>query len=182
MFGKRFSDRDSKRKIEMSTTYSATETYTYSDVDVETTFRRFRTDLLMIADSTGAITRAKAEDYAHDAEILAKKGFLKSIDLTLLSAGIEERAVTYQVNRESGGIESSRPGGVLWPRVSDPRFRIILSYTDSYDTTAKTTMENKLRIPWVPSSENTSHASLRKDSGRSFVSNGFGLIRQDFQR
>lgn len=166
----------------MSTTYSATETYTYSDVDVETTFRRFRTDLLMIADSTGAITRARAEDYAHDAEVLAKKGFLKTIDVTLLSSGVEQRAVTYQVNRESGGIESSRPGGVLWPRVSDPRLRIILSYTDSYSATDKATMQSKLKVSWVPSSENTSHSSLRQESGRSFVSNAFGLIRQDYTR
>ena len=41
----------------------------------------------MIAQSSGAITEACAHDYAHDVELLAKEGYLKSVDLTLLQQG-----------------------------------------------------------------------------------------------
>ena len=45
--------------------------------DIETVVRRFKADLVMIAQSTGAFTEAKARDYAHDVEVLAKEGYLK---------------------------------------------------------------------------------------------------------
>jgi hypothetical protein len=89
----------------------------------------FRADILMIADSTGALTRSKAEEYAHDAEHLATKGYLKMVDLTLLVGDVEYRAVQYFPNETSGEIESVRPGGVIWPRLAGARVRIILSYT-----------------------------------------------------
>jgi len=94
------------------------QTATFSVADVETAFRRFRSDIFMIADSTKAITRQKAEDYAHDAEYLAKHGYLRKIDLTLLNgSGAELRACYYTVNEQANDLVSSRPGGVLWPNV-----------------------------------------------------------------
>ena len=53
----------------MSQTRTATATYTV--VDIENVVRRLKADLVMIADSTGAWTAAKAADYAHDVEVLA---------------------------------------------------------------------------------------------------------------
>jgi hypothetical protein len=108
----------------MSYSATASETYSYTNVDVETVARRFTADLVMIAQSSGAITEAQAREYAHDVEALAKKGFLRKADITLLSNSVEQRAVQYTVNTASGDLTMSRPGGVMWPRVANPYLRI----------------------------------------------------------
>lgn len=161
-------------------TYAATASYTYSTVDIETVVRRFTADIVMIAQSSGAISEAQARDYAHDVEELAKKGYLKQVDLTLLSCSTEVRATQYVVNTAAGDLTMSRPGGVLWPRVINPDFRIILSYTDLYTPTARVAIKGKLRINWVPTIVDTSHAALSSSGGRNYASNGWGMQRKDF--
>jgi hypothetical protein len=162
----------------MSTT--ATATYTYSVTDIEIVMRRFSADIVMIATSSGAITEEKARDYAHDVEVLAKGGYLKSVDLTLLSGGAEVRAVTYNVNTSSGNLEMNRPGGVMWPRVQSPYFRIVLYYTASYTDSARQQTKGKLKIGWVQTNADTSHSSLSRSGARDYASNGFGMQRKDF--
>jgi hypothetical protein len=163
----------------MTTSFTSSETY--SVADVETAFRRFRSDMLMIADSTQAITREKAGHYAHDTEYLAKRGFLSAIDVTLLSGGIEKKAARYTVNAGAGGdLECARPGGVLWPRVSDPWLRVVLSYTEAYTPAKKEAVRPHLKIGWVPSDANTSHASLAGGGARNYLSNSYALQRKDF--
>lgn len=161
-------------------TYTATDTYSYTISDIETVVRRFTADLVMIAQSSGATTEEEALDYAHDVEVLAKKGYLKMVDLTLFSGSTEVQAVQYIVNTSDGDLEMSRPGGVLWPRVESPYFRIILRHTDAYDATAKAKMESSLKCKWVPTNANTSHCSLTPSGGRTYSSNGWGMQRKDF--
>jgi Bacterial HORMA domain family 1 len=163
-------------------THSATvsETYSYTTADVETVARRFTADLVMIAQSSDAITEAKARDYAHDVEALAKKGYLRKVDLTLLSAGVEQRATQYTVNTASGDLAMSRPGGVMWPRVANAHLRIILSYTSAYTDSARNEMRDKLKIGWVPTHDDTCHAGLKSTGGRDYASNAFGMQRKDF--
>jgi len=165
----------------MSNTTTATGTGTYSAVDVENVFRRFRADILMIADSSEAMSRQEAEDYAHDAEFLAARKFLKKIDVTLMVGNEEHQATQYHVNENSGGIDSSRPGGVLWPRIPEAWLRIIFSYTSTYTPTQKETAKSKLKINWVPTSVSTQHHSLTASGGRDYTSNAFGLNRKDFR-
>ena len=110
--------------MSQNTTRSVTATYT--KVDVENVVRRVKADLNMIADSTGAWASGQAANYAHDIELLAKKGYLKSVDVTLLSNGIEVKAVRFDVNTDAGSWTSNRPGGVLWPRVADANLRVVL--------------------------------------------------------
>jgi hypothetical protein len=161
----------------MPETYTATSTYTTADV--EAVFRRFRADIIMIADSTGAIPRSKAEDYAHDADYLAKRGYLSKVDVTLLSCGVEVRAAVYRINEKAGELTCCRPGGVLWPQVAGARLRVIVSYTSAYDVDARAKAQAHLKIPWTPSSDDTSHASLGKNASRAYASNGYGLERDD---
>jgi HORMA domain-containing protein len=142
--------------------------------------RRFSADIVMIATSSGAFTEDKARTYAHDVEVLAKSGYLRSVDLTLLSGAVEARAVTYDVNTLSGDLAMSRPGGVMWPRVHSPDFRIVLRYTDGYTATAREQMKGKLKIAWVSTNADTSHSSLSRNGGRDYVSNGFGMHRKDY--
>lgn len=164
----------------MSYTATASDTYTYTTADIETVVRRFTADIVMIAQSSGAITEAKARDYAHDVEALAKKGYLKKVDLTLLSGTTEVRATQYVVSTAAGDLTMSRPGGVLWPRVANPNFRIVLSYTDAYTAVARETMKANLKISWVPSYADTSHVTLIASGSRDYASNGWGMQRKDF--
>lgn len=161
-------------------TYTATDTYSYTISDIEMVVRRFTADLVMIAQSSGAITEEEALDYAHDVEVLAKKMYLKMVDLTLFSGSTEVQAVQYIVNTSDGDLEMSRPGGVLWPCVENPSFRIILSHTNAYDATAREEMKSKLKIEWAPTRADTSHSGLIHSGGRTYSSNGWGMQRKDF--
>lgn len=162
----------------MSGTYSATETYTASDIEL--VMRRVKADLVMIAASTGAVTEEKARDWAHDIEMLAKNGYLQMVDLTLFSFGVEQKATRFIVSTESGELTMNRPGGVRWPKVQDPDLRIVLFYTDAYDSRARDNMRNKLKISWSPTNADTSHSSLQSNIGRDYVSNGYGMQRKDY--
>ena len=157
-----------------------TQTYTYTTSDIETVLRRFTADLVMIAQSSGAMTEAQARIYAYDIELLAKCGYLETVDITLLSGGVEVRAAQYVVNADSGALSTSRPGGVLWPRVSAPFLRIFIAYTDDYDAAAKRAMKGKLKGDWTATCIDTSHTSIRQFGGRDYVSNGWGMQRKDF--
>ncbi|WIW45419.1 hypothetical protein ML401_28820 [Bradyrhizobium sp. 62B] len=164
--------------------YAATATtstsYTYTNADVEAVVRRFTADIVMIAQSSGALTEAKARDYAHDVEKLAKKGYLARVDLMLYSGGVEKRAVQYLVNTASGDLTMSRPGGVMWPRLPDASFEIILFYTSAYTAAEKERMRDSLKISWGPSNIDTSHAGLKASGNRDYASNAFGMQRKDF--
>lgn len=161
-------------------TATASRSATHTALDVENVVRRVKADLTMIADSTGAWTAAKAADYAHDIELLAKKGYLAWADVTLFSGSTEIKAVRFDVDTDAGSLTSARPGGVLWPRVADPRLRMVLSYTDAYDDEARHTMKDRLKIGWSPTNADTSHASLSGGGGRDYASNAFGMKRKDW--
>jgi len=160
--------------------YSSTLSETYSVADIEIVIRRVTTDLLMIANSTRAITDAKARDYGHDIELLAKNGYLKSVDFTLLSAGAEVRATRFEINTASGELAMSRPGGVLWPQVVQPSLRIVISYTPAFTDSARSLMSRSLKNSWGPCYDDWSHAKLTEKSGRTYASNGYGIQRKDF--
>lgn len=163
----------------MSTT---TTTDTYTTTDVENVVRRFRADLKMIADSTCAITTEEVSKYAHDVEMLAKKGYLASVDVTLLNQGTEICAARYTVDTDAGGLASSRPGNAMWPRVTFPNLRVILSYTAAYDAEARQATSEKLSFNWTTSYDDTSHASLSAEGGRDYVSGSYALKRKDWTK
>lgn len=159
---------------------TTTATYSYSVTDIEIVMRRFAADIVMIASSSGAFTEEKARAYAHDAEVLAKAGYLTKVDLTLFSGAAEVKAVTYQVNTSSGDLRTSRPGGVMWPRVLNPNFRIVLSYSNTYTATVHEQLKGKLKIAWDWTNADTTHSSLARSGGRDYASNGFGMQRKDY--
>lgn len=159
---------------------TATKTGTYTIADIEKVVTRVRADLMMIGDSTGAWTPEKVRKYAHDIELLAKAGYLKSVDVTLFDGENEVYATRFIISTDAANWTSSRPGGVLWPRVTDPFLRIVLSYTGSYDANARTAMKSKLDINWVTSTDDTSHWMLADKGGRDYSSNSFGVQRKDW--
>lgn len=163
-----------------TTTGSASSTYTA--VDVEKVVRRVRADLTMIADSTRAWTPDEVADYVHDIELLAKKGYLASADVTLLSGSTEIEAVRFTVNTEAGSITSERPGGVRWPEIAGAHLRVVLRYKAAYDADARRNLKERLRIGWSPTTADTSHASLSSGGGRDYASNAFGMNRTDWTK
>jgi hypothetical protein len=162
----------------MSQTRTASATYTTTDI--ENVVRRMKADLVMIADSTGAWTAQQAADYAYDIEVLAKAGYLAWVDITLLQYGIELKAVRFDVDTDAGTLTTSRPGGVLWPRVSGANLRIVISYTDAYTSEARGATRKKLKIGWTTSYDDTSHSSLNSSGGRNYASNAYGMQRKDW--
>ena len=162
----------------MSTTLSGTDTYTNDDI--KKVARKFTADLMMIVQSTAALDEAKARQYAHDIEVLASAGHLEAVDLTLLQYGVELRAARYDVNTSAGDLVASRPGDVLWPRVSSGTLRVIVFYASSYTQSEREKLTSKLKISWSTSYDDTSHSSLTEGKGRNYVSNGWGLQRKDF--
>lgn len=161
-----------------TSTHTASNTYTY--LDIATVVKRFTADIVMIAQSSAAISEDKARQYAHDVEELSKNGYLKKVDLTLFDGSTEVRATQYTVNEASGDLTMSRPGNAMWPRVGNPRLRIILSFNKSYNASAEEAMEKKLKINWSPTDDDTSHSSLKSSGNRDYAKNGWGMQRQDF--
>lgn len=164
----------------MTQTRTASATATYTVLDIEKVVRRVKADLVMIADSTGGWTPEEAQNYAHDVEVLATAGYLKYVDVTLLSHGVEVMATCFEVDTEAGGLTCSRPGGVLWPKVPGPFLRIVLRYTPDYTTAARAAIKGQLRINWSPTDADTSHSTLRSVGGRDYVSNAYGMQRKDW--
>jgi hypothetical protein len=165
----------------MSSTYSATRTSSYSVTDVRDVFRRFTTDLKMMASSSGTMSEQTAGEYGNDVEVFATEGYLTAVDVTLIDAlGTEVRAARYEVDEDTGLITSSRPGGVLWPKTPGGRIRIVLFHTKSLTDAAMTSLQKHLKRNWVDSITDTSHAQLKSAGGRDYASNGYGLHRKDW--
>lgn len=164
----------------MSSTYSSTETSTYTVSDVEAVMRNVRADLMMIAASTKAMTEKKAQDYAHDIELLAKRDYLVSVDVTLLSQGNEVKAATYYFQTGDGVIGTSRPGGVRWPETPSGDIRIVLKPTNAYRAESDKVAKLPCKISWSATSTDTTHNGLSASGTRAYSSNGFGANRKDF--
>ena len=159
---------------------TATSTATYTHADIRDVVRQFRTDLTMIAESSGGWTASEVADRVHDVELLAIGGYLDFVDVTLSSGGIERSARCWTVDTDAGGLKANRPGGVIWPRYNDAVLRMTLGYTDDYDDAARAAISKKQSLVWSPTNRDISHSSLQADGGRNYASNGYGLQRRDW--
>lgn len=161
---------------------TSTSSYTYTTTDIEKVVRRLRADLKMIAQNSGGMTETEASEYSDDIELLAKNGFLKKVDVTLMSGSQEVRAAVYTVNDAGGGLSAANPGGVFWPRVDSPHVRLVISYSDKYTTDERARLKEKLKVNWSPTSADTSHSELKAAGGRDYMSNGWAMQRKDFSK
>lgn len=159
--------------------YTSTITETYTETDIEIVIRRFQADLLMIAQSSRAITEDEARDYAHDVKIFAKDKCLDGVDITLFSGSQEIEAARYTVDTNTGNLAMERPGGVMWRHVPNAILRIVLIGPKNYD---KTRLQKHLNINWSSKNADIGHSSLKPISERYYVSNGWILRREDFKR
>jgi hypothetical protein len=161
--------------------YTQTATETYSVVDIENVMRKFSADLRMIAESSATWSRDQVERYVFDITLMVKEGYISFIDVTLLNGTLEEiRAVRYTTNEHATELTSSRPGGVLWSRVNHGSLRIVIGYTNKWFSNPPD--RKQFKIEWIPTQVDLSHASLQISSGRSFVSNSYGIERKDYAK
>src|SRR5581483_7606890 len=107
-------------------------------------------DFRMIAESSGTWSRGEVDLHVEDLTYLAKNKYIKFIDITLLDGAVEEKAVRYIVNENSGELEASRPGGVRWPRLVGARLRLIIRPTSKWNATPPD--RGRLNKPWGDSS------------------------------
>lgn len=161
---------------------TSTASYTFTETDIEKVVRRFRADLKMMAQNTGGMTEGKAGEYADDIEALARRSFLKKVDVTLLSGGKEVKAAVYTVNDKGGDLTAANPGGVMWPRMEDPDLRVIVTYNDSYSADERAKLKEKLKLSWGPTDTDISHSGLTASGGRDYMSNGWALQRKDYSK
>lgn len=161
----------------MSATVTATTTY--SVTDIENVMRNFGADLHMIAQSSNTRTRADVDDVLHDITFMAKGNYIEYVDITLLSQGRELRAARYKVNETASDLTTSRPGGVMWPKVEGATLRIVVGETAKW--TRSPIDRSRLIKPWSRTNDDLSHRGLQSTTGRNFVSNGYGLERKDYQ-
>ena len=166
--------------------YTTTHSATYSAVDIENVFKSFKQELMMIAQSSTAMTITQAEACGYDAEYLAKNKYLKSVDITLFDAnGEEAKAVSYTVNEAAGDLTTSRVGGVMWPKTTGGSIRLLLFYTPlwySLSSEAQARVEKALKQTWTLSDADYSHSTLKATGGRDFVSNSYGVERRDYSK
>jgi hypothetical protein len=118
------------------------------------------------------------ENYVADIAYMAKKKYLSYVDVTLLNGAVEVRAVRYTVNENSGELISSRPGGVLWPRIAGATLRIVVGPTAKWDSEPPD--RSHFKSTWSPTKEDISHSGLKATDGRIFTSNAYGLQRKDY--
>lgn len=159
--------------------YSTTQTSTYTSTDIEAVMKRITADLMMIASSSGAVSEARAREWAHDIELLAKNEYLNYIDLTLISNGVEYKAARFYVDK-SGSLSNDRPGNSRWPKIENAQLRIVLGHKDTYDQKAKQNLAGKMKISWTSSYDDISHSNLTQNNGREYSSNGYGIQRKDY--
>jgi hypothetical protein len=117
----------------------------------------------------------------HDIGELAAAGYLKFIDVTLRSAGVEIKATCFTVNAASGTMTDQRPGDGLWPLVDEPTLGLVLGYNSTYTPEARAAMKSRLIVPWQPSTDDITHSTLVGSAGRTHASNGYGVERKDWK-
>jgi hypothetical protein len=162
---------------------TSTYTSTYTTADIENVMRKFKADLLMIAESSAAMTTARARELAEDIQLLAKDGYIEYIDVTLQQYGVEKRAVRYTVTEQGGDLTSSRPGGVLWEQLPDAQLRIVVGETVAWTAmtaTERQHLQRRLNASWTTTNADLSHSLLKSQSSRNFTSNAYGLTRKDY--
>ena len=96
------------------------------------------------------------------------------------SNGVEVKAVRFEVDTDAGSLTTSRPGGVLWPKVSGAYLRVIARLHRCLHSHAREAIKSKLKMGWGPSNADTSHANLISSGGRNYASNAYGMQRKDW--
>lgn len=168
-----------------TSTTTRTDTYTYTRVDVGKTFESFRSNLRMVANTSGCGVES-VDTWADDVLTLAYAGYLVSVSVVLLSANGERlRAAKFLISEDAGGWASEMPGDNVWPRTGGGRISLILSYSKAWaslSTERQTKFKESLAVKWVPTDQDTTFADMETGGTRRYASNAYGLEQTTFRQ
>ena len=156
-----------------------TVTQTHTKTDIRRVFENFQADLQMLAVRTQAMGTDHARKCSDDVCLMAQEGCLSHVHVHLYdSFGGKVRAHCYSV-KESLSSGSSRPGGNRWPCLPNGTLCVIV---DLFDREKFERLEDseELKLSWSNSSLSTDYSNMRKDGGRLYSSNSYGLQRDTF--
>ncbi len=170
----------------------------YPIQDVQYVVQRMTHDLRSIVDRPHIreiyrLTDIQVEQYCHDIELLAERGFLQYVDFsflmpdhmsqkTLQTKYIERKAYRFELNTSSKKHQSMRPNGVYISsnEADQPVLRIVLKYTAAYTRAAQIDMESQLLASWNTAYSDIGHQHLRADIDRDYSCNGYAIQRKIF--
>ena len=166
-------------------TQTQTQSQTFTVADIKRVLDNFAADFGMISQATGLQTREFVDNAVADLKEFAAAGYLKEIHLTLFDAnGAQIRAARYAISTAAAEWISQLPGNNLWPRTPGGRLNVTAVWSQKYaalDEAGRTRFRQRLHTSWGPSSVDISHSSLVGSFDRHYVSNGWGLEKQNYQ-
>jgi len=167
----------------MSESYTDSGTYTAADVVKVTD--RFGADLVMLVQSTEAMSVAWAEDSIHDVKAKARKDYINRVSVVLKDAqGTVIRGRRYDVSIDASLWSSERPGDNIWPKTPDGSLTVVVHNTSTWTSlgaTAKANFEATLKHSWSSSDVDTNFPGMNGQQGRRYASNSYGMQRTDFE-
>lgn len=151
--------------------------------------QRMTQDLKTIASSDDVrlvcrISDSQIARVCHDIELLAEKGYLHCVDVSVLTLGlgkkVELKAYRFDVNTATPKVRSNRPNGVFLSTQAEdePTLRIVLKYTAQYTRAAQIELEAELKNSWQAAYSDISHSQLRADIDRDYSSHGYAIQRK----
>jgi hypothetical protein len=163
--------------------YSFTESYTYTVVDVRKVMDQVRSDLRMAAQSTGLMTLDSADVLMADVVKYAEKNYLESVLIHMDgSDGVVIRAAEYVISADGRTLTASRSGNMLWTATPGANLRVTLRTTDSYDAlspASRAGFKASLSVPW-PAGRSPALGHLSGTAERNYVSNAYGARKTSY--
>ncbi len=160
---------------------TATNTSTYTVVDIRKTFEGCEADIRMIARRTGKWSMDYVDKFFHDILKLAEEEYLHSVDIVLLDTNDNViRATKFVVNGSGTAITSDRAGANDWIDIPDTSLSVILSYTSKWhslteEQKSKFQIDKGFKIGWVSSNIDNSFSHLTQSNGQLYASKGYEL-------
>ncbi len=169
----------------MTTTYTATETYTR--IAVAKVFEFFCAELRLVARSTATWPEDRATETADDIVAHALEGYLDAVHVVLRDAsGVAVRVAQYSVSDDaSGRIGQRRPGGNLWPPTPGGTLETILLMSATWgrlSPDAQRRFRASLKRSWGPVNVDLAYPGMASSEPRDYVSNAYGLRRTTLSR
>lgn len=158
---------------------------TYSAEDIKKVASRFGADLVMLAQSSAAMTTTRAEGVIDDVKLFAKKEYIERISVVLNDgSGKQLKARRYEVSTDASLWTSERPGDNLWPKTPSGSISVVLHYSSVWEAlgdVAKSNFKATLSRAWGPSDVDTSFSAMSGTVARRYASKAYGMERTDFE-
>ncbi len=166
----------------------------YAPQDIHPVVQRMTHDLKTITESAELrsmynISDAMIAQCCHDIQILAERGYLQYVDVSLMnidqSHRVEQKAYRFEMNaaaKTAKKVRTNRPNSVFISNLdkTQPALRIVMKYTADYTRDAQIDLEAQIFAPWKAAYCDITHQPLRADIDRDYSCNGYAIQRKVF--